>query len=194
MAKYMFCQSGVRGRRLAHVASFWRSCALLCCMLFFLPVSYAEQLDAELDLKGFVHTHCSRCHGAEEQNGDRRFDVIQTDLADEETLRLWQEVVDAMNAGEMPPEGEPAPPAAQTKRFIAAVTRRLKSAYETRADRFAPRFRRLNRHEYRNTIRDLCGVSTESFDPTASFPADERLDGFENIGEQLIISDYLMQR
>ena len=32
--------------------------------------------------------------------------------------------------------------------------------------------RRLNRFEYVNTLRDLLGVNTEHFDPTADFPAD----------------------
>ncbi len=33
----------------------------------------------------------------------------------------------------------------------------------------------------------------DSFDPTTSFPADDRVDGFDNIGESLVLSDYLLQ-
>ena len=93
----------------------------------------------------------------------------------------------------MPPEDEPQPSAEETKRFVATVTRQLEVARESLASGGQERFRRLNRYEYRNTIRDLLGVNTESFDPTTSFPADDRVDGFDNIGESLVLSDYLLQ-
>src|ERR1700722_507098 len=51
--------------------------------------------------------------------------------------------------------------------------------------------RRLNRAEYRNTIRDLVGVD---FDPTEDFPADDVGYGFDNIGDVLTISPLLMER
>ena len=73
------------------------------------------------------------------------------------------------------------------------VTRQLELARVSLASGGQERFRRLNRYEYRNTIRDLLGVNTDSFDPTTSFPADDRVDGFDNIGESLVLSDYLLQ-
>jgi hypothetical protein len=51
--------------------------------------------------------------------------------------------------------------------------------------------RRLNRLEYRNTIRDLIGIS---FDPTADFPSDDIGHGFDNIGDVLSLSPVLMER
>ena len=51
--------------------------------------------------------------------------------------------------------------------------------------------RRLNRVEYRNTIRDLVGVD---FDPTTDFPSDEIGYGFDTIGDVLTISPLLMER
>ena len=49
--------------------------------------------------------------------------------------------------------------------------------------------RRLNRIEYRNTIRDLVGVY---FDPTEDFPSDDIGHGFDNIGDVLTLSPLLM--
>lgn len=154
--------------------------------------------EADFDTKTYVQTHCIRCHGEDEQNADRRFDSLGADLSDHQTAdrhsaEQWQEILDVVNLGEMPPEDEPQPTAEETKRFVATVTRQLEAAREALATRGQERFRRLNRYEYRNTIRDLLGVNMESFDPTTSFPADDRVDGFDNIGESLVLSDYLLQ-
>ncbi|MGI9472018.1 MAG: DUF1592 domain-containing protein [Rubripirellula sp.] len=155
---------------------------------------HAQPKESEVDLKGFLKNHCSRCHGEERQKGDRRFDSIQTSLATHEVLGQWQEILDAINLGDMPPAGEPAVPEVEITNFVAELTRQLDAAYEQQTDVGSTRFRRLNRYEYRYTIRDLCGVNVESFDPTTSFPSDERLEGFENIGEQLVLSDFLLKR
>lgn len=148
---------------------------------------------AEMDALNYIRNHCIRCHGADKQKADRRFDALSTELSDHQTAEQWQEILDAVNLGDMPPEDEPQPTSDETKRFVATVTSQIEKARENLASGGQDRFRRLNRSEYRNTIRDLLGVNMESFDPTASFPADDRVDGFENIGERLVLSDYLMQ-
>ena len=149
--------------------------------------------ETDFDTKAYLKNHCIRCHGAEEQNADRQFDSLETEYSDQQTAEHWQEILDVINLGEMPPEDEPQPSADETKQFVATVTRKLDLARESLESEGQERFRRLNRYEYRNTIRDLLGVNTESFDPTTSFPADDRVDGFENIGEHLVLSDYLLQ-
>ncbi len=45
--------------------------------------------------------------------------------------------------------------------------------------------RRLNRHEYNNTIRDLLGLDLHLAD---AFPADDIGFGFDNVGSALNIS------
>src|SRR5262249_11344955 len=51
--------------------------------------------------------------------------------------------------------------------------------------------KRLNRAEYRNTIRDLMGVD---FDTSDEFPADDSGYGFDNIGDLLTVSPLLMEK
>ena len=51
--------------------------------------------------------------------------------------------------------------------------------------------RRLNRVEYRNTIRDLIGVD---YDTTAEFPPDDTGHGFDNIGDVLTLSPLLLEK
>ncbi|MGB7324201.1 MAG: DUF1592 domain-containing protein [Rubripirellula sp.] len=160
-------------------------------LLLLSPPAFA--FDADFDTKAYVQKHCIRCHGVVEQNADRRFDTLQAELSDRQTAEQWQEILDIVNLGEMPPEDEPQPSADENRRFVATVTHKLAVAREALASGSQQRFRRLNRYEYRNTIRDLLGVNIDSFDPTTSFPADDRVDGFDNIGESLVLSDYLLQ-
>lgn len=149
--------------------------------------------EASFDTTAYLQNHCVRCHGAEEQNADRRFDALGVNFSDPQTAEHWQEILDVTNLGEMPPDDEIQPSVNDTKRFVAAITQQLDLARQLLQSVDQSRFRRLTRYEYRNTIRDLLGVNVESFDPTASFPADDRVDGFENIGERLVLSDYLLQ-
>ena len=51
--------------------------------------------------------------------------------------------------------------------------------------------RRLNRNEYRNTIRDLLGVD---FQATQEFPTDDSGEGFDNIADVLTISPLLAEK
>src|SRR5439155_26426622 len=67
----------------------------------------------------------------------------------------------------------------------------------TRLDCTAPKdpgrvtIRRLNRAEYNNTIRDLCGVD---FKPADDFPSDDVGYGFDNIGDVLSFQPILLEK
>ena len=51
--------------------------------------------------------------------------------------------------------------------------------------------RRLNRVEYRNTIRDLTGVD---FKADEEFPPDDTGHGFDNLGDVLTVSPMLLEK
>src|SRR5262249_17936671 len=106
----------------------------------------------------------------------------------------WDNVLKMIVAGEMPPrkKDRPRPTVAEAEAFTALV----KTVFD-HADRNAKpdpgrvTMRRLNRVEYRNTIRDLIGIE---FDPTEDFPSDDIGHGFDNIGDVLTLSPVLMDR
>ena len=54
--------------------------------------------------------------------------------------------------------------------------------------------RRLNRAQYRNTLRDLLQVDVFAEDPTTAFPADDEEHGFDNLGATLQMSDFLLRQ
>lgn len=59
--------------------------------------------------KGFLQEYCLNCHGEEKQKGDRRFDHLDLNFDNEDTAFEWQEILDMVNLGEMPPEDEEQP-------------------------------------------------------------------------------------
>ncbi|MCH2362257.1 MAG: DUF1587 domain-containing protein, partial [Pirellulales bacterium] len=163
-----------------------------------------------------MNKYCLECHGADLQENNKRFDNLDTSLAKLETLQLWQGIVDQLNLGDMPPKDAPQPTNNEVARVIRVVSPPLQDAYaELRSTGGQTVTRRLNRFELRNTIRDLLyiddpelrignrprlidnngngRVENTSTDPFRSFPADEIEDGFDNIGNRLVMSDFLLK-
>lgn len=100
----------------------------------------------------------------------------------------WAEVLEKVNSGEMPPEGEPQP----TQDEIAAFVTKLDSLLrEGRAARMAARpsvsHYRLSRKEYQNTVYDLLGVRYDPAKP-GELNEDTLWHGYERIGSQLSLS------
>ena len=94
----------------------------------------------------------------------------------------------------MPPKGKSQPNADELKRVVAYLTQALVRARELAMENSGKGvLRRLNREEYRNTIRDLFELKMVDFDPTTTFPPDDVVEGFDNVGEGLITSDHLLK-
>ena len=167
-------------------------------------------------LKPFLEQHCIQCHGPKKQKNDIRVDTLDTDLSDIPTLETWQGILDQLNLGEMPPEEEPQPKRPEIDAVVKTLTDRLKSAYAQHKSTGAQTvIRRLNRDELRNTLRDLLYLKGAAFepgqtsrlvdnngngrverkgnDPVRMFPEDEEEHGFRNIGNRLVMSDFLLK-
>jgi hypothetical protein len=132
----------------------------------------------------FLKEHCLRCHGEKTQEADFRVDTqLTADLSDRLNRQRWNEVVNVLNSHSMPPESEPQPKAESAAAVIDFITNQTLLA-ETISRSTSVVLRRLNRNEYRNTIRDLIGVD---FD-TSGFPQDPPAGGFDNNGSALTMS------
>jgi hypothetical protein len=132
----------------------------------------------------FLQQHCERCHNAKKARGEFRLDThLPNDFFDPAAVAKWKEVVNVLNSHEMPPKAEPQPKPADTVKVVDWITAQTVRAELIRRDG-AIVLRRLNRDEYRNTIRDLVGID---FD-TSSFPQDPPAGGFDNNGRALTVS------
>jgi hypothetical protein len=148
--------------------------------------SHAVILDSEI-LSGFLREHCTRCHGPKEQNGETRLDTLTLKIADSDTALHWQEVLDVLNLGEMPPDDEPAPSADKLQQVLAHLTEALseskKRLSETGGDVV---LRRMNRREYKYTIDQLFGLRV----PEDLLPPDDIAEGYDTVGHDQQFSTY----
>lgn len=166
--------------------------SLLVIVLMSSSYVRAEQ-SGRTAVANFFEQHCIGCHGEKKPKGELRLDTLKWDLSNNANLELWQAVYDQLESQDMPPEDEPQPKAVARAEVLKAIAAGLEEARST-GPRNTVVLRRLNRSRYRNTIRDLLDVDVLLNDPTALFPSDESFEGFDVIGEKLVMSDFLMRQ
>ena len=158
-------------------------------VLALIPCSQAAEL-----FEGFLNKHCVGCHGPKKAKGDLRLDKLSRDFKSGVDGQVWAEVVEKINAGEMPPEDEPQPTADEIGKVIAQLDERIS---EGRAARMAARppvaHYRLSRKEYQNTVYDLLGVRYDPAKP-GELNADTLWHGYERIGSELSLSPSHVER
>ncbi len=102
--------------------------------------------------------HCTRCHGAEKNEGDISLDKLTAKPANDRDLERWQLISTMLKRGEMPPEDEPQPSAAERKEVITWIESNLRTIpAQPKSPAATPTTRRLTNFEYQNTMRDLLG-------------------------------------
>src|SRR5207253_4094999 len=104
----------------------------------------------------------------------------------------WLAVLKRIHAGEMPPKSKPRPSEKEVQALTAWIRSKAEAAEAARrAVQGRVVLRRLNRVEYENTVRDLLGVDIELRE---LLPLDGSANGFDNVGEALHVSSFLMER
>lgn len=134
--------------------------------------------------------YCSGCHNTDLKKGGVAFDVDDTGalIADTE---LWLKALKMLRAEMMPPRGKRRPSTEQLAQIEKWIKYSAFAIDPRDPDPGRVTLRRLNRTEYRNTIRDLMGVD---FNTTAEFPADDTGHGFDTLGDVLSISPLLLEK
>src|SRR5690606_37573555 len=124
-----------------------------------------------------------------ERAGNLAFDLLDrnTIAAD---AKVWETAIRKLEAGLMPPPGEPRPSAERLGATVDWLTATLDRAALEHPKPGAPALHRLNRTEYANAIRDLLALE---IDATALLPGDDSSAGFDNIATALSVSPALMQ-
>jgi mono/diheme cytochrome c family protein len=142
------------------------------------------------DVQPVLDEYCYDCHGDGAKKGGVQLDGFGSDDAIRDH-KLWLRVMKNVRAGIMPPLGEPRVPSDDEKTLMSWIKLQAFSLDPAHPDPGRVTLRRLNRVEYRNTIRDLTGID---YDTLKEFPADDTGQGFDNIGDVLTISPMLLER
>ncbi len=151
------------------------ACLLALC---FFPEARGAEFGGRLE--PMFETHCYGCHDADEKKGGLDLGALRWDPANGDNLEQWTRVLDKVQSGAMPPRKKSRPDVAVSTGFQTTLSRALGEYtrdQQVKSGRVV--YRRLNRSEYINTVRDLFGVPAELKE---LLPQDGTEAGFDTIG------------
>ena len=140
--------------------------------------------------QALLDQYCLRCHNDRALRGGLSLDGVALDAVADH-VEVWEKSVRKLRAGAMPPSGAPRPDDVDYARLLAYLETELDTiAATTPNPGRTETFRRLNRTEYQNAIRDLLALDV---DVAALLPRDDAAFGFDNVGV-VELSPTLMER
>lgn len=174
--------AAARGARLAFGVSLAASVALAEPGAV---ASFKERVEPMLQ------NYCYDCHGDGMDKGQVAFDAFKTAEELVGNHDLWFRVLKNVRAGIMPPAKKRRPSAQEIEALARWIKFEAFGLDPANPDPGRVTVRRLNRVEYRNTIRDLMGID---FRTDEEFPPDDTGYGFDNIGDVLTVSPLLLEK
>ena len=173
----------------------WLLCSVVGLSMVTLTVDQVRAVESQAGTTvsaqtELVQTYCIRCHNDRAMTGG--LSLSDADLGNVGThVEEWEKAVRKLRARAMPPAGMPRPDEAAFEGILSYL--------ETELDRLVTAnpnpgrtdtFRRLNRTEYQNAVRDLLALDV---DVTALLPRDDASFGFDNVSS-VSLSPMLMER
>ena len=148
--------------RCALVRTFFTGLAMLPMLLTLGFAEAKTDPSFQKEVVPFFEEHCIRCHGPEKSKGQISLHTLDGDLSSGRELERWEDVLEMLESGEMPPEDEAQP--SETKRMLIAdwIESGLRDYVRKASEaEVATTTRRLTNFEYQNTMRDLLGFELE---------------------------------
>jgi hypothetical protein len=128
--------------------------------------------------KAVVKQYCLGCHNAKLKSGALALDTVIGDPVPQHP-EVWEKVVRKVRARQMPPAGLPRPDERTYGALLFSLEKALDAAADTKPNPGrTDTFRRLNRTEYHNAVRDLLAIDV---DVASLLPPDESGHGFDNV-------------
>lgn len=146
----------------------------------------------EKKIQPLIEKYCSGCHtGADAESG-----LAFNNFADAKSVfrqrRIWEKVAVRIDIGDMPPADSPQPSPEDRKILTSWIQSTLNDIDCGKTPNpGSVTLRRINRYEYRNSIRDLFNID---YEPALGFPGDDVGYGFDNIADVLTLPPLLMDK
>ena len=153
--------------------------AVVCGLLVGIPGTAQSRSDSEAaPFQNTIAQYCLGCHGSATKTAGLDLESLAAAAVSHDT-DTWEGVVRKLRGRQMPPVGMPKPEEAEYRAALQSLTSELDglASSDPNPGR-TPTFRRLNRTEYRNAIRDLLALQVNVDD---LLPSDEASHGFDNI-------------
>jgi hypothetical protein len=147
--------------------------------------------DFHKQIEPILTSYCYECHGFGEKKGEVAFDEFKSDEDLLHNPDLWWRALRNVRANIMPPVGKDRPSEEEKQLLAKWIKYKAWGIDPNNPDPGRVTLRRLNRIEYRNTIRDLLGYDYKT---NEEFPADDTGYGFDNIGDVLTTSPLLLEK
>ena len=142
-------------------------------------------------IRPILEKSCGDCHWGDNDDAGVNLEPFKTMDQLLDARKLWRKVLTRVAAREMPPEDSDPLTDQEHEAVTKWVDDLLNSVDCTNINAGRVTIRRLNRTEYRNTIRDLVGYD---YRPARTFPGDDVGYGFDNIADVLSLPPRLMEK
>ena len=133
--------------------------------------------------RALVATYCVTCHNARLKTGGVAFDGLDLATATKDA-QIWEKALRKLRGHQMPPPGSPQPGQKDVDSFVAWMENTLDTHAKGPKAGYVP-IERLNRSEYRATVKALVGVDVNAKEV---LPQDIQVEGFDNIATALSVS------
>ena len=170
----------------------WVPSCLFTLFVFIAFTATAQQQSANAkgSARETLNHYCVTCHNETLKTAGLMLDKLDPDQVATDALK-WEKVARKLRGRTMPPAGMPRPDEATYNKLVAHIEGNLDKNAKDHPNPGRPTLHRLNRSEYANVIRDLLALEINSRD---LLPADDIGYGFDNIGDVLTVSPYLLER
>lgn len=153
------------------------------------PTAHPPAAAPASDLNELVQTYCGDCHNDQLKRGTISFDHFDIAKAGD-NADLAEKMIRKLQAGMMPPPGNDRPDPAEYQRLITTLEAKADAAAIARPNPGTKVFPRLNRTEYKNSIRAILDLEV---DPGLWLPLDQKSANFDNIADEQTISATLLE-
>lgn len=114
--------------------------------------------DKPLKVGNFFEAHCTKCHNSQKKKGGINLSELNDFTI--ENAKLWQEILDNLQRGDMPPEESTQPSISNRKTFVAQVHKELDKVFADSKKRDF-RFSRLTNSQIAWNLRDLLQIDRD---------------------------------
>ena len=142
-------------------------------------------------IRPMIEQHCGDCHWGDDADADLNLEPFESLDQLLKGREKWKKVLLRVAAKEMPPQDVDPMPDDQHQQLMTWLDELMNSVDCNDINPGRVTIRRLNRVEYRNTVKDLVGVD---YKPSQSFPGDDVGYGFDNIADVLSLPPILMEK